>query len=177
MGANTTKRTNCCHLQIPASWLHTQGDSLLRKKNSHVVVVHAFNLCNWEAEAGRFLSSRSDWSTEWVLGHQDSWGYTEKSCLEKPKTKQNKKFCETCYEGGQWSTSFSMASSQGSRALFLPHFLHLCHMPMCWSPRWVSNTPCSWRGHLHTPYRPNATFPVSTRCRAADSGTVPSATE
>jgi hypothetical protein len=31
-----------------------------------VVVVHAFNPSTWEAEAGRFLSSRPAWSTEWV---------------------------------------------------------------------------------------------------------------
>jgi major histocompatibility complex class I len=28
------------------------------------VVAHAFNPGTWEAEAGRFLSSRPDWSTE-----------------------------------------------------------------------------------------------------------------
>jgi major histocompatibility complex class I len=29
-----------------------------------VVAVHAFNPSTWEAEAGRFLSSRPAWSTE-----------------------------------------------------------------------------------------------------------------
>jgi hypothetical protein len=55
------------------------------------VVVHTFNPSIWEAEAGRFLSSRPAWSTEF----QDSRGYTERPCLEKQKqnkqTKQNKK--------------------------------------------------------------------------------------
>ena len=46
------------------------------------MVAHVFNPRNWEAEAGRFLSSRTAWSTEF----QDSHGYTEKPCL---KTKQN----------------------------------------------------------------------------------------
>jgi hypothetical protein len=32
------------------------------------VVAHAFNPSTWEAEAGRFLSSRPAWSTEWVPG-------------------------------------------------------------------------------------------------------------
>ena len=32
-----------------------------------VVVAHAFNHSTWEAEAGRFLSSRPPWSTEPVL--------------------------------------------------------------------------------------------------------------
>ena len=52
-----------------------------------MVVVHTFNPSPWEAEAGRAL---------WVQGQpvkfcefQDSQGYTEKPCLEKPKTKQN----------------------------------------------------------------------------------------
>ena len=30
------------------------------------MVAHAFNPCTWEAEAGRFLSSRQAWSIEWV---------------------------------------------------------------------------------------------------------------
>jgi hypothetical protein len=47
------------------------------KKNCWVVVAHAFNPSTWEAEAGRFLSSRPAWSTEF----QDSQGYTEKPCL------------------------------------------------------------------------------------------------
>jgi hypothetical protein len=34
----------------------------------NVVVVHAFNPRAWKAEAGRFLSSRPSWSTEWVPG-------------------------------------------------------------------------------------------------------------
>jgi hypothetical protein len=32
------------------------------------VVVHAFNPSTWEAEVGKFLSSRPTWSTEWVPG-------------------------------------------------------------------------------------------------------------
>jgi hypothetical protein len=51
------------------------------------VVVHAFNPSTWEAEAGRFLSSKPAWSTEF----QDSQGYTEKPCLEKQKKKKKKK--------------------------------------------------------------------------------------
>jgi hypothetical protein len=48
---------------------------------SHFVVVHAFNPSTWEAEAGRFLSLRPVWSTEFQ-GSQDC---TEKPpCLEKP---------------------------------------------------------------------------------------------
>jgi hypothetical protein len=50
------------------------------------VVEHAFNPSTWEAEAGRFLSSRPAWSTQNEF--QDSQSYTEKPCLEKPKKKK-----------------------------------------------------------------------------------------
>jgi hypothetical protein len=44
----------------------------------------------WEAEAGRFLSSRPAWSI--LSEFQDSsQGYTEKPCLEKPKKKKKKR--------------------------------------------------------------------------------------
>jgi hypothetical protein len=50
------------------------------------VVVHAINPSTREAEAGGFLSSRpACLQSEF----QDSQGYTEKPCFEKPK-KQNK---------------------------------------------------------------------------------------
>jgi hypothetical protein len=51
------------------------------------VVAHAFNPSTREAEAGGFLSLRPAWSTS---EFQDSQGYTEKPCLEKPKKKKNK---------------------------------------------------------------------------------------
>jgi hypothetical protein len=35
------------------------------------VVMHTFNPSTWEAEAGRFLSSRSAWSTKWVPGQPE----------------------------------------------------------------------------------------------------------
>jgi hypothetical protein len=47
------------------------------------VVAHAFNPSTREAEAGRFLSSKSEF--------QDSQGYTEKPCLEKNKKKRKEK--------------------------------------------------------------------------------------
>jgi hypothetical protein len=53
---------------------------------SRAVVAHAFNPSTWEAETGRFLSSRPAWSKS---EFQDSQGYTEKPCLKKQnKTKQ-----------------------------------------------------------------------------------------
>jgi hypothetical protein len=61
----------------------------LRKVVKPGVVAHAFNPSTWEAEAGGFLSSRpaSGLQSEF----QDSQGYTEKPCLEKPKKKKKKK--------------------------------------------------------------------------------------
>jgi hypothetical protein len=59
----------------------------LRLCSSQAVVVHAFNPSTWEAEAGRFLSSRPTWSTESVPGQP---GYTERPCLKK-QNKTNKK--------------------------------------------------------------------------------------
>jgi hypothetical protein len=52
------------------------------------VVVHAFNPRTREAETGRFLSLRPAWS---INEFQDSQGYTEKPCLEKPKKEKKKK--------------------------------------------------------------------------------------
>jgi hypothetical protein len=51
------------------------------------VVAHAFNPSTWETEAGRFLiRGQPDLQSEF----QDSQGYTEKPCLEKPKRKKEK---------------------------------------------------------------------------------------
>jgi hypothetical protein len=77
------------------------------------MVAHAFNPSTWEAEAGRFLSSRPAWSIEWVPGqpglHRETierkdpplskqvsgWkrgNYTvSKNKTKQNKTKQNKK--------------------------------------------------------------------------------------
>jgi hypothetical protein len=48
------------------------------------VVALAFNPSTWEAEAGRFLSSRPAWSTEWVPGQL---GYTENVVSKNIKNK------------------------------------------------------------------------------------------
>jgi hypothetical protein len=37
---------------------------LVKKEIQPGVVAHAFNPSTWEAEAGKFLSSRPSWSTE-----------------------------------------------------------------------------------------------------------------
>jgi hypothetical protein len=52
------------------------------------VVAHAFNPSTREAEAGGFLSSRPAPGLQSEF--QDSQGYTEKPCLEKPKKKKQK---------------------------------------------------------------------------------------
>ena len=68
------------------------------------VVVHAFNPSTWEADAGRFLSSRPAWFTEWVPGQS---GLHEKPRLEKKKQKnktKTKKPNNNIYTrgGGSW---------------------------------------------------------------------------
>jgi hypothetical protein len=52
------------------------------------MVVHTFNPSTPETEAGRFLSSRPAWAIQSEF--QDSQGYTEKPCLEKPKKQKQK---------------------------------------------------------------------------------------
>jgi hypothetical protein len=56
------------------------------------MVAHAFNPSTWEAEAGRFLSSRPAWSTEWVPGqpeiHRETLSQKNK---QKTKTKNPQK--------------------------------------------------------------------------------------
>ena len=51
------------------------------------VVVHTFDPSTREADAGGVLSLRPAWSTKF----QDSQGYTEKPCLEKPTNQPTKK--------------------------------------------------------------------------------------
>jgi hypothetical protein len=62
---------------------------------SQAVVVHPFDPSTWEAEAGRFLSLRPAWSTEWVPGqpglHRETLFWKNKQ-TNKQKTKQNKKW-------------------------------------------------------------------------------------
>jgi hypothetical protein len=60
----------------------------LEKQYKPSVVAYAFNLSTWEAEAGGFLSSGQPGPQS---EFQDSQGYTEKPCLEKPKKKKKKK--------------------------------------------------------------------------------------
>jgi hypothetical protein len=49
------------------------------------VVVHAFNPSTWEAEAGRFLSSRPAWSTKGVPGQPGLHRETLSRKTEKEK--------------------------------------------------------------------------------------------
>jgi hypothetical protein len=64
------------------------------------VVVHAFNPNTQEAEAGGFLSSRQPGLQS---EFQDSQGYTEKPCLEKPKKKKKKKI--NVLKEGKWNVN------------------------------------------------------------------------
>jgi hypothetical protein len=76
-------------LSLPLSLSLSQALAPLRNLKSFItpgLVAHAFNPSI--REAGGFLSSRTAWSTK---EFQDSQGYTEKPCLEKPKKKKKKK--------------------------------------------------------------------------------------
>jgi hypothetical protein len=53
-------------------------------KDGEPIWVHAFNPSTWEAEAGRFLSSRPAWSTEWVPGQP---GLHRETLSQKKKKK------------------------------------------------------------------------------------------
>jgi hypothetical protein len=61
---------------------------------SQAVVVNTFNPSTWEAEAGRFLSSRPAWSIEWVPGqpglHRETLSRkTNKQKKQPTKQKRN----------------------------------------------------------------------------------------
>jgi hypothetical protein len=64
---------------------------LLIKTFCRAVVAHAFNPSTWEAEAGKFLSSRPAWSTKRVPGqsglHRETMSRQQQ---QQNKTKQNK---------------------------------------------------------------------------------------
>jgi hypothetical protein len=65
----------------------------IKTNKSRAVVARAFNPSTWEAEAGRFLSSRPAWSTEWVPGqpglYRENLSQTNK---QKPKKIQKQIF-------------------------------------------------------------------------------------
>jgi hypothetical protein len=52
------------------------------------VGAQTYNPSTWEAEAGRFLSSRPAWSTKWVPGQP---GLYRKTLSQKTKTKTKQK--------------------------------------------------------------------------------------
>jgi hypothetical protein len=60
----------CLHLKSIRRRLVPTGSHVVRRRvlkshtHSRTLVVHTFSPLTWEAEAGRFLSSRPAWSTE-----------------------------------------------------------------------------------------------------------------
>jgi hypothetical protein len=55
-----------CDAHIPEGHVVIEKEVYIYKsiQTGQALVVHAFNSSTWEAEAGGFLSSRPDWSTE-----------------------------------------------------------------------------------------------------------------
>jgi hypothetical protein len=64
------------------------------------MVVHAFNPSTWEAEAGRFLSSKPAWSTEWDQAIQRN------PVLKNQKKKKRKKRTAAA-KLGRWQDGFA----------------------------------------------------------------------
>ena len=60
---------------------------IFKMKVSQAVVACAFNPSTWDAETGRFLSSRSAWSTEWVPGQP---GLYRETLSQKTNKQTNK---------------------------------------------------------------------------------------
>lgn len=56
-------------------------------------MAYTFKPRTWEAEADKHLSSRQDWSTQWVPGQL---GYTDKPCLKKTEQVIFTEVCEQC---------------------------------------------------------------------------------
>ena len=66
----------------------------IKKKIGWAMVVHTFNPSTLEAEAGRFLSYRPAWSTEWFPGqqglHRETISWNKTKTKTKTKTKKQK---------------------------------------------------------------------------------------
>ena len=91
LGFLDTTRT-ACELEDLGSWGPSTG--YLKESTSRAVVVaHAFNPSTWEAEAGRFLSSRPAWSTEWVPGQP--WLHRENLPWKQKQTNKTNFFGRT----------------------------------------------------------------------------------
>jgi hypothetical protein len=57
------KRNSSCHIIVNTPKAQNK-ERILKAVRGPGVVAHAFNPSTWEAEAGRFLSSRPAWSTK-----------------------------------------------------------------------------------------------------------------
>jgi hypothetical protein len=78
-------------------------------------VAHAFNPSTWEAEAGRFLSSRPAWSTEGVpeqpVLHRETLSQTNKQTNKQTHEQTNKNFKHLMVEQlNLWGQEMSTAS-------------------------------------------------------------------
>jgi hypothetical protein len=78
-------RDNCGAFGIKPSTIINQLSKEVA--GSRAVVAHTFNPSTWEAEAGRFLSSRPAWSTKLVPGQPG----LHREILSRGKKKKEKK--------------------------------------------------------------------------------------
>jgi hypothetical protein len=82
---------------------------------SQGVVAHAFNPSTWEAEAGRFLSSRPAWSTEWVPGQP---GLHRETLSQKKKLLSFWMWRDNC--ASLADTQFKYCQNRPAQPLFNP---------------------------------------------------------
>jgi hypothetical protein len=84
------------------------------------MVVHAFNPSTWEAEAGRFLSSRPAWSTKWVPGQPGLYRETLSRTPRHPPKKKLDSVAHS-FKPSTGETSGSLSSRPSS---LQSEFLH-----------------------------------------------------
>jgi hypothetical protein len=106
------------------------------------VVAHAFDPSTWEAEAGRFLSSRPAWSTKWVPGQPGLFRETlsrktKQTNKQKPRYGARAKSTGCSFKGPGFypqGSQPSVSPVRGSNALFWPlqaPGMHVVHWHAC----------------------------------------------
>jgi hypothetical protein len=96
-------------------------------------VAHVFNPSTWEAEAGRFLSSRLAWSTKWVPGqpglHRETLSWNKQTNKQKRRSNKRKQWLMN-----NWDLVLDLKTSVG-----IIHFSVWCGKMIQWElSKWES---------------------------------------